>query len=130
MRRYNKNSEGFSGGWPPVPAISTRALKHVPLTLETFVGAHDQGDLKENDRLLVHRWHGQYGDGESWVDRDFWVSVASVNAELVSSIAGYEKEKPTCDSIRNCFSLPSRGKMIRICPSRSAWKAITASRLP
>ena len=88
-------NQGWSRSSDPEEYLRDNDLpKHVPLTLETFVGAHNQGDLKENDRLLVHRWHGQYGDGESWLDRDFWVNAASVNAELASSLAGYEKEKP------------------------------------
>ena len=68
--------------------------KHVSLTLEAFVGAHEQGELEENDRLLTHRWHGGFGDGESWVDRDLWVNAASVDPELISSLVGDEERQP------------------------------------
>lgn len=62
--------------------------KHVPLSLETFVGAHNQGELDVNDELLTHRWHGHHGEGESWADRDFWARAASDDARVLNSLAG------------------------------------------
>lgn len=67
--------------------------KHISPTLETFVSAHDQSELEENDRLLAHRWHGDFGGGESWVDRDLWAKSASAEPELIASLAGSEIEQ-------------------------------------
>ena len=63
---------------------------HVKVTPEAFVMAHEQVRLEENEKLLEHRWHGHYGNGESWADRDVWVSLAS--AESIRSRLGRNVE--------------------------------------
>lgn len=67
--------------------------KHLPLTLKMFAKAHNQCDLKENDRLLTHQWHGKYGDEESWADRDIWVHAALDDDKLISSWSR-DREQP------------------------------------
>ena len=67
-------------------------LKHVSLALETFINAHDQDELEENDRILTYRWHGDFGDGTSWLDRDLWAKAASAEPELIANLAGTEIE--------------------------------------
>lgn len=75
--------------------------KHLPLTWEAFAKAHDQGELKENDRLLKHRWHGHYvgndggesDGGGSWADRDVWAGAALEDDGLIRSFSG-ELERP------------------------------------
>lgn len=85
---------GWSRSNDPEYSRENGSPKHVGVTLETFVGAHGQGDLEENDRLLTHRWHGDFGDGESWVDRDLWVTAASAEPELMANLAGDEEGQP------------------------------------
>ena len=87
-------NQGWSRSDDPEYSRENGLPKHVSLTLERFVGAHDQGELGENDRLLTHRWHGQYGDGASWVDRDLWVDAASAGHELIASLAEDEEGQP------------------------------------
>ena len=82
-------NQGWSRGDDPAYLRDNGSPKHVSLTLETFAGAHDQGKLEENDRLLTHRWHGHHGDGESWADRDVWVGAASADTKLIASLAQY-----------------------------------------
>ncbi len=85
---------GWSRSDDPEYSRENGLPKHVSLTLETFVGAHDQSELEENDRLLTHRWHGDFGGGESWVDRDLWVEAASVEPEVISGLVGDEEGRP------------------------------------
>ena len=85
---------GWSRSDDPEYSRENGLPKHVSLTLETFIGAHEQGELEENDRILTHRWHGDFGDGESWVDRDLWVNAASPDPELISSLVGDEERQP------------------------------------
>ena len=85
-------NQGWSRGDDPAYLRDNGSPKHVSLTLETFAGAHDQGELEENDRLLTHRWHGHHGDGESWADRDVWAGAASADAKLIASLAGYQEQ--------------------------------------
>lgn len=87
-------NRGWSRSNDPEYSRENGLPKHVGVTLETFVGAHGQGDLGENDRLLTHRWHGDFGDGESWVDRDLWVTAASAEPELIANLAGDEEGQP------------------------------------
>ena len=85
-------NQGWSRGDDPTYLRDNGSPKHVSLTLQTFAGAHDQGRLEENDRLLTHRWHGHHGNGESWADRDVWSGAASADAELIASLAGYPEQ--------------------------------------
>jgi len=91
-------NEGWARIDDPEYARENEVPKHVSLTLETFVGAHDQDELDENDRLLTHRWHGHYGDdygdGMSWMDRDLWVAAASAGSGLVASVAEERGRQP------------------------------------
>ena len=82
-------------GWSLTPGDKDYQLKngtpvHLKVTPEAFVIAHEQGRLEENEKLLEHRWHGHYGNGESWADRDVWVSLAS--AESIRSRLGRDVE--------------------------------------
>lgn len=67
--------------------------KHVSLTPKAFIAAHDLDELEKNDQLLTHRWHGNFGAGESWADRDLWLEAASVSPELITTLAGAEVEQ-------------------------------------
>ena len=87
-------NRGWSRSDDPEYSRENGLPRHVPLTLEAFVRAHDQGELEENDRLLTHRWHGRYGDGESWLDRDLWVEAASVGPELIARLVEDEEREP------------------------------------
>ena len=97
------------------------------LTLETFAGAHAQSELEENDRLLTHRWHGHYGDGESWADRDVWAGAASADAKLIASLARYPGQ-PDLRFDAKLLRSSSRRSVTRISPSYSSWKEIAESR--
>ncbi len=81
-------NEGWSRREDSVYLRNNDLPKHVPLSLETFVGAHNQSELEVNDQLLTHRWHGHHGEGESWADRDFWARAATDDATVVNSLAG------------------------------------------
>lgn len=81
-------NQGWSRDGDPTYPRDNDLLKHVALTPETFAGAHGQEKLEKNDQLLTYRWHGYYGDRESWEDRDFWAATASADAGLISSLAG------------------------------------------
>ena len=83
-------NQGWSRGCDKAYLHDNGSPKHVSLTLATFAGAHDQGKLEENDRLLTHQWHGHYGHGKSWEDRDVWASAASGDAELTASLARHQ----------------------------------------
>ena len=85
---------GWSRSDDPEYSRENGQPKHVSLTLEAFVAAHDQGELEENDRLLTHRWHGDFGDGESWMDRDLWVAAASAEPELIARLTEDEEGQP------------------------------------
>ena len=80
-------NEGWSRGDDGAYRHDNGSPKHVALTPETFAGAHAQGRLEENDRLLTHRWHGSHGDGKSWADHDVWTGMASADVKLVASLA-------------------------------------------
>ena len=85
-------NQGWSRGDDQAYLRDNGSPRHVSITLETFAGAHGQGKLEENDRLLTHRWHGHYGHGKSWADRDVWAGAASADAELTASLARYQEQ--------------------------------------
>ena len=79
--------------------------KQVPLMLERFVEAHGQDEVADDDRLQTHRWHGFYGDGVSWAERDvFWTSAASVDPRLTAGSARLHGIK---DPDRDRIGLPA-----------------------
>ena len=84
---------GWSRNDDPEYARENGLPKHASVTLETFVGAHDQGDLEKNDQLLTYQWHGDFGGGESWADRDLWIEAASAWPELITILAEAEVEQ-------------------------------------
>ena len=81
-------NQGWSRSDNPAYHRNNGSPKHVSITLDTFNSAHKQGNLKENDRLLTHRWHGHYGDGQSWEDRDVWGGAVFGDANLIASLLG------------------------------------------